>query len=180
MQFPERYARWLSHDLARYRPPLYAQLASEDEPVFWRWLEVRYLSRYREFIQLQGCIDGAGAWALWFPGSVSRRYFISAEQLNLSAPLREQLQVWRDDLERGYIPWSGVTDSDSERFDERGLALAKRIKLEVGAAVYVEYFPFQEIEVIDGQAVEMPAPDVAAICRECKKGMADSAARLEK
>ena len=166
MQFPECYARWLSHDLANYRPPLYAQLAEEDEPVYWRWLEARYLNRYREFIQLQGVIDGCGVWGLWFPGSVSRRYFIPAELLNLSAPLCRDLQAWRDELERGYVPWNSVTDFDFETFDKSGLALAKRLKLEVGAEVYVEYSCFQEIVIVDGRAVEMPAPDVTAICRE--------------
>lgn len=140
MKFPERYARWFSHDLASYRPTLYAQLAEEDAPVFWRWLERRYLNQYREFIQLQGDIDGCRARGLWFPGSVSRRYFITVKLLNLSAPLCRDLEAWRDDLERGYVPWNGVTDFDLEKFDESGLALAKRLKLEAGADVYVEYY----------------------------------------
>ena len=166
MQFPERYARWLSHDLANYRPPLYAQLAEEEAPVFWRWLERQYLNQYREFIQLRGDIDSCGAWGIWFPGSVSRRYFISAKLLNLSAQLGRDIEAWRDDLERGYAPWNGVTAFDFETFDESGLELAKRLKLEVGADVYVEYYCFQEIVIVDGRAVEMPAPDVTAVCRE--------------
>lgn len=166
MQFPERYVRWLSHDLTNHRPPLYAQLADEDAPVFWRWLERRRLNQYREFIQLQGDIDACGAWGLWFPGSVSRRYFIRAELLNLSAQLCRGLETWRDDLERGYAPWNGVTDFDFEKFDESGLALAKGLKLGVGADVYVAYYCFQEIVIVDGRAVEIPAPDVTAICRE--------------
>lgn len=83
MQFPERYQHWQSHDLAQFRPPMYAALAAADEPVFWRWMEDRYLSRYREFLSLQGDIDSAGAWGLWFPGSVSRRYFVTSRGMEL-------------------------------------------------------------------------------------------------
>lgn len=168
MQFPELYRRWQSHDLAQFRPPMYAALAAADEPVIWRWMEDRYLSRYREFLELRGDINSAGAWGTWFPGSVSRRYFVSAEQLKLSAPLCRDIEAWRGNHAEHYMPWSGIDSLDWNEFHRRGLALAKRLKLEQGNAVYVEYWPFQEIGIVDGQALEMSVPDVMAICREQK------------
>ena len=168
MQFQELYQWWQLHDLAQFRPPMYAALATADEPVFWRWMADRYLSGHREFLSLQGDIDSAGAWSIRFPGSVSRRYFLSAERLGLSAPLCQDMERWRDDHEESYQPWNRLDNLDWNEFHQRGLALAKRLKLEQGNAVYVEYWPFQEIGIVDGQALEMSVPDVMAICREQK------------
>ena len=163
MRFPGLFRLWTEHDLAyhgpefgSYRPEFYEGLRREDEPVVWRFIEENYLRKYRGFVRIDFDWMADGLWEIPFPGSVYMGSYSSPEKFGMPGPLAARVHAWQanlDSREVGAEPEE--EDFDYEASNAEGLEIAKEVKLFLGNDYYVEFRPFREISVWDGEAVEL-------------------------
>ncbi|MGB3632770.1 MAG: hypothetical protein WA982_01885 [Rubrobacteraceae bacterium] len=163
--FTKLYEQWRSHDLKYHkdlgsiRPRFYEDLRPEDESQVWRFVEQNYLLRYDEFMAVRFDWSSSGLWSIPFPGSVSDKWnFSDLEAMGLSERARRLLKEWHDPLDD-----MRRLDDDSyfdyEISNARGLAAAKEVKLSLREGIYLEFRPFQEIVIVDGEAKELMVPE---------------------
>jgi hypothetical protein len=157
---------WTEHDLAdhgpefgSYRPAFYEGLRREDEPVVWKFIEENYLRKYRAFIRVGFDWMADGLWEIPFPGSVSMGLSSSPENYGMPEPLAARVHAWQANLDtRDPIGEVKHEDFDYEASDAEGLAIAKQVKMFLGDGYYVEFRPFREISIKDGEVVELEVP----------------------
>lgn len=162
-RFPELYDLWRSHDLAftedlrSIRPPFYEGLRREDEPLAWRFIEEDYLAKYKAFVGVRFDWRSSGLWHIPFPGSVRYGMGLGVNILGLPEAALAKIKDWHDeldDLDRLFEEdWM-----DHESSDAKGLEAAKAVKLALGPDFYVEFRPFQEIALVDGEPKELEVP----------------------
>lgn len=170
-RFLEAYQLWLSHDLANYCPDFYQHLNPKDRGLIWQFIEQHYLSRYRLFIGLRFEWSSDGLWSIPFPGSVSYGTCLSVDCLDEDCTCQGECVALPEAISNAVFAWhlpldmrSVYEDEDNDDgfdyavSDALGLEAAKQVKAFLGDDWYVEFKPFQEIKLIDGEAVEMPIP----------------------
>ncbi len=167
MRFPRLYGQWTGHDLVDHgpglgsiRPEFYEGLLREDEPLVWRYIEENYLLRYRDFLRVEHEWTAEGLWWIPFPGSVGMGGFRSPADYGMPAPLTARVRAWQANLDTR-DPFADPDDDegfDYEASDSEGLETAREVKLFLGEDYYVEYWPFREISIKDGSAVELGVP----------------------
>ncbi len=131
----------------------------EDEPVVWRFIEENYLRKYRGFVRIDFDWMADGLWEIPFPGSVSMGSSLSPEDFGMPGPLAARVHAWQanlDSREPGAEPEE--EGFDYEASDAEGFEIAREVKLFLGNDYYVEYWPFREISIRDGEAVELGVP----------------------
>ena len=166
VRFPKLFGQWTGHDLAdhgsalgSFRPEFYEGLRREDEPVVWRFIEEDYLSKYKSFVRIDFDWMADGIWEIPFPGSVALDLSLSPEYFGMPRPLAARIHAWQANLDTrdpGAEPEN--EDFDYEASDAEGLEIAREVKLFLGDDYYVEFLPFREISVRDGEAVELEVP----------------------
>ncbi len=165
IEFPDLFRLWTSHDLVdpepgyRRRPWFYEGLRREDETVAWKFIEEDYLRRYRSFVRIDFDWMADGLWEIPFPGSVGLDMSVSPEYFKMPEPLATRIHAWQanlDSREPGAEPED--EDFDYEVSDAEGLELAEAVKLFLGDDYYVEYWPFREIVIQDGEPIELGVP----------------------
>ena len=165
-RFPGLYGRWTGHDLADHgpglgsiRPGFYEGLWREDEPLVWRFIEDNYLLRYRDFLRVEHEWTAEGLWRVPFPGSVGMGEFRSPVDYGMPAPLATRLRAWQANLDtRDPFADPDDEDFDYEASDAEGLEISREVKLFLGNDYYVEHWPFREISIKGGEAVELEVP----------------------
>jgi hypothetical protein len=165
-QFPRLFRQWTSHDLAFHtdlgsiRPEFYEGLRREDEPKVWRFIEENYLLKYRRpLVRIDFDWMAWGLWDIPFPGSVRMEFALSPAYFGMSGPLAARIQAWQDNLDsRDVGADPEEEDFDYEASDAEALEIAKAVKLFLGRDYYVEFRPFREIALRDGEPVELDVP----------------------
>lgn len=167
MRFPGLYEQWTGHDLAdhgpdlgRFRPRFYEGLRRADEPLVWRFIEENYLLRYRDFLRGEHEWAAEGLWRIPFPGSVGMGEFRSTAYYGMPPPLAARVHAWQANLDTR-DPFADPEDDegfDYEASDAEGLEISKEVKLLLGDDYYVEYWPFREISIEGGEAVDLGVP----------------------
>jgi hypothetical protein len=100
-----------------------------------------------------------GLWEIPFPGSVSMGLSSSPENYGMPEPLAARVHAWQANLDtRDPIGEVKHEDFDYEASDAEGLAIAKQVKMFLGDGYYVEFRPFREISIKDGEVVELEVP----------------------
>ena len=156
------YRLWTGHDLAdhgpelgSYRPEFYEGLRQEDEAVVWRFIEESYLRTYRSFVRVDIDWMADGLWEIPFPGSVGMGVSVSPENYGMPGPLAARVHAWQAAQDR--LDVADVNpDPDATRAE--GLEISKEVKLFLGDDYYVENWPFREISIRHGEAVELEVP----------------------
>jgi hypothetical protein len=122
------------------------------EPVVWGFIEENYLRKYRGCLRVDFDWMADGLWEIPFPGSVYMGISVELEDFGTSGSLAARVQASQDRL--------GVAekDPDLEATDAEGLEIPKEVKPFLGDDYYVEYWPFREISIKGGEAVELEAP----------------------
>ena len=166
VRFPKLFGQWTGHDLAdhgsalgSFRPEFYEGLRREDEPVVWRFIEEDYLSKYKSFVRIDFDWMADGLWEIPFPGSVALDLSLSPEYFGMPQPRAARIHAWQANLDTR-DPGAELEDEDFdyEASDAEGLKIAKEVKLYLGDDYYVEFRPFREISVWDGEAIELDVP----------------------
>ena len=166
IRFPGLYGRWTGHDLAdhgpelgSFRPGFYEALRRKDEPVVWRFIEESYLLRYRDFLRIEFEWTAEGLWRIPFPGSFGMGEFRSPADYGMPGLLAVRVRAWQANLDtRDPFADPDDEDFDYEASDAEGLEIAKEVKLFLGDDHYVEFRPFRELAIRDGEAVELEVP----------------------
>ena len=167
MRFPGLFRLWTSHDLAdhgpqfgSYRPAFYEGLRRDGESVVWKFVEENYLRRYGSFVRVGFDWMADGLWEIPFPGSVSLDVSLSPEYFGMPQPLAARIHAWQANLDTrdpGAEPEN--EDFDYEASDAEGLEIAREVKLFLGGSHYVEFRPFREVSIRNGEAVELEVPE---------------------
>ena len=167
MRFPGLFGLWTSHDLAdhgpgfgSYRPAFYDGLSQENESVMWRFVEENYLLGYGDFLRVEFERSADGLWRIPFPGSVRMGEFRSPADYGMPASLGARIRAWQANLDTR-DPSADPDDDegfDYEASDAEGLEIAGEVKLFLGDDPYVEFRPFRELAIQDGEAVELEVP----------------------
>lgn len=160
------YRLWTAHDLAdhgpafgSYRLAFYEGLGRENEPVVWKSIEENYLRKYRGFVRIGFDWMADGLWEVPFPGSVTMGLSSSPENFGMPEPLAARVHAWQANLDtRDPIGELEDEDFDYEASDAEGLEIAREVKPFLGDGYYVEFRPFREIVIRDGEAVELEVP----------------------
>lgn len=160
MRFPDLFRLWTGHDLGvpgfgfgDRRPEFYGGLRREDEPAVWHFIEENYLSKYEDLVRVAHEWFAEGLWGIPFPGSVSLGEYLSPRDFGMTEGLTERIVGWQAALDR-----LELDQSPDEASNTQGLEIAREVKLFLGDDYYVEYRPFQEISIRDGEAVELEVP----------------------
>ena len=171
LRFPGLYGRWTGHDLSEHgpdlgsiRPGFYEGLRRENESLVWRFIEDNYLLRYRDFLRVAHEWTAEGLWRIPFPGAVGMGEVRSPADYGMPAPLAARVHAWQANLDTR-DPFADPDDDegfDYEASNAEGLEIAKEAKLFLGEDNYVEYWPFREISIKGGEAVELEVPAVIA------------------
>jgi hypothetical protein len=167
IRFPELLVLWQNHDLVDhgpelgdYRPEFYKGLQRRDELEVWRFIEENYLLKYRRPL-VRIWFDWM-AWGLWdipFPGSVIKEVALSPDYFGMPGPLAARIRAWQDNLDsRDVGADPEKEDFDYEASDAEGLEIAGEVKLFLGDGYYVEFRPFREVAIRDGEPVELDVP----------------------
>ena len=156
------YRLWMGHDLAyhgsefgSYRPEFYGRFAWEHEPLVWGLIEKDYLRKYEGFLRVDFDWMADGLWEIPFPGSVYMGISVCPEDYGMLGSLVARVQAWQAALDRLDV---SEKIPDPEASDAEGLEIAREVKLFLGEDYYVEYWPFREISIKGGQAVELEVP----------------------
>lgn len=162
MRFPDLFRLWTEHDLAYhgpefggYRPEFYEGLRRENEPAVWRFIEENYLRKHGGFVRIGFDWTADGLWGIPFPGSVTMGVSSSPENSGMPGPLAARVHAWQANSDSRELE---EEDFDHEASDVEGLEIAKEVKLFLGHEYYVQYWPFREISIEDGGAVELGVP----------------------
>jgi len=161
-KFQNLFRLWTEHDLAdhgpefgNYRPAFYEGLRREDEPIVWRFIEENYLLKYKSFVRIDFDWMADGLWEIPFPGSVGLDVSVSPEYFKMPEPLATRTHAWQAALDRLELE---EENPDHEASEAEGLEIAKEVKLFFGEDYYVEFRPFREISIRDGEAIELDVP----------------------
>ena len=73
----------------------------------------------------------------------------------ISGHLAARIRAWQASQDRLDV---SERDPDPEATRAEGLEISKEVKLFLGDGYYVEYWPFREISVKGGEAVELEVP----------------------
>ena len=167
VKFPKLYRRWVGHDLpahgpalGSFRPEFYEGLRREDEPVVWRFIEENYLSKYEDFVRVEFEWSAEGLWGIPFPGSVGIGEYLSPVHFGMPEPLAARVHAWQTNLDTR-DPFADPEDDegfDYEASDTEGLEIAKEVKPFLGDDYYVEFRPFREIVIRDGETIQLEVP----------------------
>jgi hypothetical protein len=173
IRFPDLLILWQNHDLVNResegwdpRPDFYKGLRREDELRVWRFIEENYLLKYRRpLVRIEFEWAAEGLWGIPFPGSLRLGEYLSPRTFGMPEDLILRIQEWHDELDRREDP--SISPEEDPNFDHesshaKGLAAAKEVKLFLGNDYYVEYRPFREITVRDGEPVELEVPKFIA------------------
>lgn len=182
MKFPDKYKLWVSHDLAKYRLYLYAKLNEADYEEVWSFIEDNYILKYKRLLRIEFDYGSSGLWEIPFPASVSSPCMLHPENFGISPALAKELQSWVDYIDSFYdslpAPAGMTPDIKSETW---GLEIAKKIKAEIGNDYYLEFNPFKELIILNGDAVERPIPPLikryAKTDEEMEKELSDPSPR---
>jgi hypothetical protein len=162
VRFPELLILWQNHDLVNResegwdpRPEFYKGLRREDELKVWRFIEEQYLLRYMNLVRVEFEWSAEGLWGIPFPGSLRLGEYLSPRDFKLPENLTVRIREWHGALDR--LDPAGP-ELEDEASHEEGLAVAKEVKLFLGDDYYVEYRPFREIIIRDGEPVELEIP----------------------
>ena len=158
IKFPDEYSQWMAQDIAQFRRDYYANVPDADFPEIWRFIEDRYLTNYLEFLLIAFEWSATGLWRIPFPGSVGMGECWGPDHIGLPKCIAEELQAWHDEIDRNCDP-SAPDEFDWVASDTEGLALAKKIKAFVGVDHYVEFHPFRELIIVDGEVIEAEVPE---------------------
>jgi hypothetical protein len=164
-KFPGLLQLWKGHDLAfhgpefgNHRPWFYEGLKREDELLVWKFIEEKYLLRYRELIGVRFEWSAEGLWSIPFPGSVAYGEYRSPDHFGMPESLVEKIREWHMELDR-LEPGEESPNPDHQASREKGLAAAKGVKAFLGEDYYVEFQPFREIAILNGDLVELEVPE---------------------
>jgi len=138
-----------------FRHEFYGGFTREHEPVAWGFIERNYLRKYRSFTRVDFDYGADGLWEIPFSGSVSMGVSVEPEYFGMPEPLAARILAWQAALDR-LEP--GEENLNHEASNAEGLEIAKGVKLFLGENYYVEFRPFREILVRDGNAVELEVP----------------------
>jgi hypothetical protein len=86
--------------------------------------------------------------------------YLSPADFGMPGPLAVRIHAWQANLDTR-DPFADPEDDeafDYEASDTEGLKVAKQVKLFLGDGYYVEFRPFREIAIRDGEAVELDVP----------------------
>lgn len=171
IRFPTLYNRWLTHDIANYRSSFYQHLRKDDEPIIWKFIENNYLSTYPHLLGLRFDWSAEGVWAIPFPGSVGYGGYLSVNCLDVDCTCQGECVALPEAISNAVFAWHEPLDlrpiesllDNDDPFDYAvsdalGLEAAKQVKAFLGDDWYVEFKPFQEIKLINGEAIETPVP----------------------
>ncbi len=133
----------------------YGGFTWEHEPLVWRFIEGKYLRKYGSFLRVGFDWMAGGLWKIPFPGSVYMGISVEPEGFGISGPLAARIQAWQAAQDRLDVT---EVDPNQEASDAEGLEIAREVKLFLGEDYYVEFWPFREIVIRDGGAVELGVP----------------------
>lgn len=161
-QFRDQFRRWTRHvmtmrssDFGESSHEFYGRFAWEHEPLVWGLIEKDYLRKYEGFLRVDFDWMADGLWEIPFPGSVYMGISVCPEDYGMPGSLVARVQAWQAALDRLDV---SEKIPDPEASDAEGLEIAKEVKLFLGDDYYVEYWPFREISIKGGQAVELEVP----------------------
>ena len=168
-KFPVLFEQWRRHDLAYHedlggyiRPWFYEGLGPEDEPPVWGYVEKNYLLRYDDFMAVRFDWASSGLWSIPFPGSKADNWNLGGlKAMGLSETARQLLKEWRDPLD----DMRRLEDDDYFDYEAsvaRGLAAAGEVKRSLGEGAYLEFRPFREMAIVDGNPIELEVPEFIA------------------
>jgi hypothetical protein len=121
----------------------------------WRLIEKGYLRKYEGFLRVDFDWMADGLWEIPFPGSVYMGMSVEPGDFGISAPLAARIEAWQASQDRRDV---SEKEPDPGRTVAEGLEIAKEVKLFLGDDYYVQYWPFREISIKGGQAVELEVP----------------------
>ena len=137
------------------RPEFYRGLRREDELAVWKFIEENYLLKYKDFLRIEFEWSAEGLWRIPFPGSVRMGDYRSPADYGMPEPLAARVLAWQAALDHLEI---GEENPNHQASNAEGLEVAKQVKLFLGDCHYVEFRPFREISIRDGEAVELGVP----------------------
>lgn len=159
LMYPALFEQWKSHDLAKYRPSFYQGLLPEDEILVWQYIEQHYLDgRYQSLVRVDFEWGAEGLWQIPFPGSVQMGKMLRREYFDMPESLDALIADWHDEIDNNARPWQTDSRIDYEESYEKGFRAALEVKRFLGADFYVEYNPFKELVIADGDVRESDIP----------------------
>ncbi len=167
MKYPDLFQKWKNHDL-KFRhefESLYERLKEEDEEKVWLFIEEFYLDRYSGFISVWFDLGSTGLWRIPFPGSEDKGPMVEPDFISLPADMCEKLKAWRDYLNENSRPWENNDPCEYEKANRWGMEVAKEIRRVTSPSIYIEYNPFRELVIEDGEVVELDVPEfITKLC----------------
>lgn len=157
-RYPDLYEQWITHDLAKFRYPFYANLREADQLRVWEYIESNYLSKYQRLIRIEFEWSAEGMWGIPFPGSVDMGKYLYPADFGLPQAVHAELRAWHREHDLGAKPWEPVDTFDYEASAAKGLAVAKKIKAFLGESYYIEFNPFKELRCAGHDVVEAEVP----------------------
>ncbi len=158
-QFRDQFRRWTRHvmtmrssDYGESSHEFYGGFTWKDEPLVWRLIGKDYLRKYGGFLRVDFDWMADGLWEIPFPGSVYMGISVCPEYYGMPGSLVARVQAWQTALDRLDV---SEKIPDPEASNAEGLEIVKEVKLFLGDDYYVEYWPFREISIRDGEAVEL-------------------------
>jgi hypothetical protein len=133
----------------------YGGFTWEHEPAVWGFIEEHYLRRYRSFLRVDFDWMADGLWEISFSGSVYMGISVEPRDFGISGPLAARIQAWQASQDRLDV---SERNPDPEATNAECLEISKEVKLFLGDDYYVEYWPFREISIEGGEAVELGVP----------------------
>ena len=80
---------------------------------------------------------------------------VEPRDFGISGPLAARIRAWQASQDRLDV---SERDPDPEATRAEGPEISKEVKLFLGENCYVEYWPFPEISIKGGEAVELEVP----------------------
>ena len=147
------------------RSSLWKNLQIENEERAWLFIERNYLDRYRMIVAVAPDYAATGIWEnSWPDGGAACE--IAFEDLDLPQEVCDKLQEWQDFFDK-YSPINDESEDpcDHDKWDAWGLAVAKEVKRFAPPDVYVEFHPFRELALVNGEVVELDVPEfIRGLC----------------
>ena len=134
----------------------YGGFAWEHEPLVWRFIEENYLREYGSFLRADLDWGADDLWEIPFPGSVYIGISVEPGDYGMPGALVVRIRAWQAALNRLDVS-EKIPDPDASNAE--GLKISKEVKLFLGDDNYVEYWPFREISIRGGEAVELGVPE---------------------
>ncbi len=144
-----------SPDYGESSHEFYGGFTWKDEPLVWGLIEKDYLRKYGGFLRVDFDWMADGLWERPFPGSVYMGISVCPEYYGMPGSLVARVQAWQTALDRLDV---SEKIPDLEASNAEGLEIARGVKLFLGDDYYVEYWPFREISIRDGEADELEVP----------------------